>query len=106
MSDQASQTSKIELLDPEDATGDTARYFEATREFLGRIPNSALALANTPYIARFYLPFNATLQPRGHGRAPDVQDKGDRRLEDEFREFLRLLNRAQHGAWSSDGNHG
>ena len=67
MTNQASQTSKIELLDPEDATGDTARYFEATREFLGRIPNSALALANTPYIARFYLPFNATLQREGMG---------------------------------------
>ncbi len=67
MSDQAIQGSKIPLLDPADATGDTARYFEATREFLGRIPNSALAMANTPYIARLYLPFNATLQREGMG---------------------------------------
>ena len=67
MTNQTSETSKIRLLNPDEAAGDTARFFEATREFLGRIPNSALALANTPYIARFYLPFNATLQREGMG---------------------------------------
>ena len=67
MSNHASEMSKIQLLNPDEAAGDTARFFEATREFLGRIPNSALALANTPHIARFYLPFNATLQREGMG---------------------------------------
>lgn len=67
MTNQAQQTSKIEMLDPGEAAGDTARFFEATREFLGRIPNSALAMANTPYVARLYLPFNATLQREGMG---------------------------------------
>lgn len=67
MPDQTSQRSEIRLLDPQEAAGDTALFFEATREFLGRIPNSARAMANTPYVARFYLPFNATLQREGMG---------------------------------------
>ncbi len=67
MPNQAQRTSKIQMVNPRNAAGDTARFFEATREFLGRIPHSARVMANTPYVARLYLPFNATLQREGMG---------------------------------------
>jgi hypothetical protein len=33
--------SRIPMIDVDKTEGDTALYFEATKEFLGRVPNSA-----------------------------------------------------------------
>lgn len=59
--------SKIPMLTPEEAEGDTALFFEATNEFLGRVPNSARVMAHSPHVAKMYVAFNATLQREGTG---------------------------------------
>ncbi|MFC1491952.1 hypothetical protein ACFLQ0_05145 [Nitrospinota bacterium] len=59
--------SRIPLLNVDEATGDTALFFEATKEFLGRVPNAARTLGHTPHIAKFFIAFNATLQREGAG---------------------------------------
>ncbi len=60
-------TARVELIDPAQATGERAKFFEATREFRGRVPNSARAWAHIPHIAKLYLAFGAALQWEGAG---------------------------------------
>lgn len=55
------------MIQPEAAEGDVARFFEATAQLLGRIPNSSRAMANSPHVAKLFLPFNAALQREGAG---------------------------------------
>ena len=47
--------SRVAIIDPASATGEVARYFEATAEFRGRVPNSSLVWGHIPYIAKFQL---------------------------------------------------
>ncbi len=59
--------SRIPMINVDEAEGDTARFFEATNEFLGRVPNSARLMAHSPHVAKMFLVFNATLQRDGIG---------------------------------------
>jgi hypothetical protein len=59
--------SRIPILDPQTATGETARFFEATARFRGRVPNSSLVWGHIPHIAQFQLLAGAGLQREGGG---------------------------------------
>ncbi len=59
--------SRIPMINVDEAEGDTARFFEATKEFLGRVPNSARLMAHSPHVAKMFIAFNATLQRDGIG---------------------------------------
>jgi len=58
---------KISMVNPEEAEGHTALFFEATNEFLGRVPNSSRVLAHSPHVAKMFQAFNATIQREGLG---------------------------------------
>lgn len=58
---------RVPLLDPRTATGAVARFFEATTQFRGRVPNSARTWAHIPDIARFFLLAGTPLQREGAG---------------------------------------
>ena len=60
-------TARVELIDPASATGERAKFFEATKDFRGRIPNSSRAWAHIPHIAKLFLAFGAALQREGAG---------------------------------------
>jgi len=60
-------TARAPILDPQTATGDTARFFEATTHLRGRIPNSARVWAHIPHIVRFHLLAGTVLQREGAG---------------------------------------
>ena len=60
-------SSRLQIIGSEEAEGDVAHYFDATEAFLGRVPNSARVLAHSPYVAKMYLAFNASLQREGVG---------------------------------------
>ena len=55
------------ILDLNTATGETARFFEATAQMRGRVPNSGLVWGHIPYLAKFQLPAGAALQREGAG---------------------------------------
>ena len=40
--------SRIEMIQPEEADADVARFYEATTAMLGRVPHSMRVLAKTP----------------------------------------------------------
>ena len=58
---------RIPMIDVDKAEGDNALYFEAAKEFLGRVPNSARVLGHSPHVAKMYIAFNAVLQREGAG---------------------------------------
>ena len=60
-------TARVELIDPVTAEGDLANFFEATKQFRGRIPNSARAWAHIPHIGKLFLALGAALQREGAG---------------------------------------
>jgi hypothetical protein len=55
------------ILQIETATGETARFFEASAQMRGRVPNSTRVWGHIPYIAKFQLPAGAVLQREGAG---------------------------------------
>lgn len=55
------------MLDPATASGEIARFFEASAQMRGRIPNSTRVWGHIPYLARFQLPAGAVLQREGAG---------------------------------------
>ncbi len=59
--------SRIEMIQPEQADADVARFYEATTAMLGRVPHSMRVLAKSPHVAKAMLPFVATLQREGGG---------------------------------------
>lgn len=59
--------SRVAIIDPSSATGEVARFFAATAEFRGRVPNSSLVWGHIPYIAKFQLLGGAGLQREGGG---------------------------------------
>ena len=59
--------SRIEMIDPEDATGEVAVLYEAVTEMLGRVPHSYRVMAQSPHVAKMLVPFNAVLQRQGAG---------------------------------------
>lgn len=48
------KTARVELLDPQTASGEVASFFEACTLFRGRVANSARVWAHIPYVARFH----------------------------------------------------
>jgi hypothetical protein len=58
---------RVPLLDPTTASGEVARFFEATSEFRGRVPNSARTWAHVPHVAKFFLLAGTPLQREGAG---------------------------------------
>jgi len=59
--------SRVTLIDPKTATGEVARFFEATAQFRGRVPNSSLVWGHIPYVAKYQLLAGAGLQREGGG---------------------------------------
>lgn len=59
--------SRVTILDSQMATGETARFFEATARFRGRVPNSSLVWGHIPYIAKYQLLAGVGLQREGGG---------------------------------------
>lgn len=55
------------ILDQGTATGEVARFFEASAQLRGRVPNSSLVWGHIPYIAKFQLPGGVALQREGAG---------------------------------------
>lgn len=58
---------RVPLLDTRHATGEVARFFEATAQFRGRVPNSSRTWAHVPDIAKLYLLAGTPLQREGAG---------------------------------------
>lgn len=63
MSDDA----RVPILDLASATGEVARFFEASAQLRGRVPNSSRVWGHIPYIAKFQLPAGVALQREGAG---------------------------------------
>jgi len=60
--------SRVPIVDPSSATGETARYFEASTQFRGRIPNSARIWGHIPHVGKFQLLAGVGIQrERGGG---------------------------------------
>ncbi len=59
--------SRIDMIDPNDASGDVAILFDAVAAMLGRVPNSYRVMAHSPHVAKALVPFNAVLQRQGAG---------------------------------------
>ena len=55
------------IFDLKSATGETARFFDASAQLRGRVPNSSLVWGHIPYIAKFQLPVGVVLQREGAG---------------------------------------
>lgn len=60
-------TVRAPIIDPATATGETARFFAASAEMRGRIPNSTRVWGHIPFLAKFQLPAGAVLQREGAG---------------------------------------
>ena len=55
------------ILELETARGETARFFGATSQMRGRVPNSSRVWGHIPYLAKFQLPLGTVLQREGAG---------------------------------------
>lgn len=64
---QAPVMSRVPIIDPLTATGEAARFFEASAQFRGRVPNSARVWGHIPHIAKFQLLAGVGLQREGGG---------------------------------------
>ena len=62
-----SHDARVPILDGTSATGEVARFFEASAQLRGRVPNSSLVWGHIPYIAKFQLPNGVALQREGAG---------------------------------------
>ncbi|MGW8182434.1 MAG: hypothetical protein ACWGMT_00590 [Burkholderiales bacterium] len=58
---------RVPIIDPLTATGETARFFEASTQFRGRVPNSARVWGHIPHIAKFQLLAGVGIQREGGG---------------------------------------
>ena len=58
---------RVRLIHPEEAEGEAARFLQGSIQLRGRATNAARAWANIPHVAKYYLPFGATLQREGLG---------------------------------------
>ena len=63
----AQTTSRIELVNPDDADKTVSILFDAVTAMLGRVPHSYRVLARSPLVAMMLVPFNAVLQRQGAG---------------------------------------
>ena len=58
---------RAQIPDIGQATGETARFFAATAQMRGRVPNSSRVWGHIPHIAKFQLPVGTVLQREGAG---------------------------------------
>jgi hypothetical protein len=58
---------RVPLLEPEKATGENARFFQACTTFRGRVANSAKLWGHIPHIAKFQLLGGILPQREGAG---------------------------------------
>ena len=67
MEDENQAMTRVPILDTRAATGEVARFFEATTQLRGRVPNSARTWGHVPHIAKFFLLAGVPLQREGAG---------------------------------------
>jgi hypothetical protein len=58
---------RVPILHLTAAAGEVARFFEASAQLRGRVPNSSLVWGHIPYLAKFQLPAGVVLQREGAG---------------------------------------
>lgn len=58
---------RLPMVDIERASGEAARFFEATAVLRGRVPNSSRMWGHIPAIAKLQLPGGVALQREGAG---------------------------------------
>lgn len=59
--------SRIEMVDPNNISGEIEKMFGAVTAMLGRVPHSYRVLARVPMVSKLLLPFNAAMQREGAG---------------------------------------
>ena len=65
--------SRLPLVDPSQAQGQTAELFAAVKEKMGRVPNLMKAMANSPAVLEGYLGLSGAL---GHGTLdPQIRER-------------------------------
>ena len=58
---------RVEIIDPQSASGEIARFFEVCTQAYGRVPNSIRVWAHMPFVANFQLLSGAPVQREGAG---------------------------------------
>lgn len=58
---------RVPIIDPADAKGEVASFYDACTTFRGRVANSARVWGNIPYLAKFHLLAAITPQRQGGG---------------------------------------
>lgn len=66
-------TQRIRGISDEEATGPAKELFEASNQMLGRTANLMRILAHSPYLARWTLPFIASVRQPNAGAVSDVR---------------------------------
>ena len=60
-------TERVPSVDPQSATGELARFYQAALQLSGRMPNGARVWAHSPYLGKFQLPASIAMQREGAG---------------------------------------
>ena len=58
---------RAQIPDIDQASGEAARFYAATAQMRGRVPNSSRVWGHIPHIAKFQLPAGTVLQREGAG---------------------------------------
>ena len=58
---------RARMPDIDEAGGEAARFFAATAQMRGRVPNSSRVWGHIPHLAKFQLPAGTVLQREGAG---------------------------------------
>lgn len=58
---------RAKIPDIDEVGGEAARFFAATAQMRGRVPNSSRVWGHIPHIAKFQLPAGTVLQREGAG---------------------------------------
>lgn len=66
---------RIDPVDPDQATEDVQRIWKGVETLLGRVPNFFRTLMHSPDVARWFLPFCATLHREGAGSVLELRIK-------------------------------
>ena len=75
--------SRVPLLGREGAEGEIARTFDILGNFQRRQVNSTRATAHSPFLARIFYPLVQTLMREGARHRPLLQDKRNRRHQNQ-----------------------
>jgi uncharacterized peroxidase-related enzyme len=66
---------RVPQVDPADASPEVHAIWEGVETILGRVPNAWRTIVHSPAVARWFLPFQATLHRSGTGSVLDVRIK-------------------------------